>query len=662
MAKWKTIINATVSSEEGKIYFADSEKELKDIKDKMSAWDNIPLEWSKKISELKNANNTLSTEIVNLVKNIEENFDEYWKSKIKSFLFYHMVNKEREVINKWLECKDSNQVSPLTYTHCTRLRQNLFLQYSVDFNHDWKSDHEDKKTNDAIKKIIDTAWRTSDIKTKIENYWKEQIVMWEIYSRVWAKKIWEEFYGNVDIIPMMCITYKKWKTPDTSPYVIWSTYEDIDYIISRRGSDIMAQNSLNDLEKTEEFVRYLSLWTDNRWPDRSKYDETPFSDYIKLNQKRDEISIDDTTFYNPETASPYSIYVQELYMKETIVLLINGIVVFKIKNKLSEKSDRQIRHPFCRWMFNGNKYDKFCKSLPEILKVPQSISDIVHNAVVDSIPRSLNPMRKTTSSTMIDWYEDWYLKYEPGKLVTVDWELDILDIEMKNENRLFNLMNMNNEYAWNISWVTKYSWGAWQWWIERSATWADRVAQTTEGVWKPIVSNINQKLIKSSKIFLIEYMNLFWNKIKMGEEEITLKYTNFSDWNFEFVSDWILSIERDKELRRMLEIVVATKDLILSNDRKWKPMVDTRLMLQELFHLAWAKWVVLTEKEAEELSKKLFNNTWFDNWSNEFVDRNNWNQFDNRWENSTNDIVTWAWIEGWEAFEDNAEEIDLSLL
>jgi hypothetical protein len=643
----KTTISLSLSWSENKLQYIDSlawaEKSFN--VDDFKKSQKISGKFIDKIKKLYQEKREIYNEINNIVTRWESDFWAYREDKIDHWLNYEMANPKRELINKEMDSKDVNEVSPLTYTHCSRLWQNIFLQYELWFSMDVSKDEEWKKQEEAVKKVIDVCRRTSWLKTKIKNFGKDQIVMWEVYARFSMEVKWEEFKSMMDIIPMMCITYKKWYTPEETPYLVYSWYEDIDKIISRWGPDIKAHNDLKD-EDVKEFVKSCANFWSQRWVDRKKYKDNVYLDRHPLiqNQKSDSkfTMFDTRLIYTPDPKSPYSIYLQELYMKDTIIVAINWIVLFSIKNYYVEYFNGNVWHPYYRWVFNGNEFDTTCSSLPQVLRVPQKVSDIAHNAIVDVINRSLDPMRKTDSETEIDWYEDWVLRYEAGKIIRVDWKFEQLDIELGNDAKLFQLVDINNQHAWVISGITKYSWWVWNTGIERSARAADLVSNTTEWVARPVVESTEWMITKSSKINIINYLKKVWSKIKIWDEDIEIKKNTLSEnWTYNFISDWITEIEKDKSLQRLLDVVWIVKDLIIWRDYKNLPMMKVRSLLQEIFNLAGIKWIMISEEEAQEIVGAIQNN----GLDNDFENNNN------------NDIVNWA-----ETFEDAPEEnmVDLS--
>ncbi len=221
-------------------------------------------------------------------------------------------------------------------------------------------------------------------------------------------------------------------------------------------------------------------------------------------------------------------------------------------------------------------------------------------------------MYMSTWAQRIEWFETWYLDWEPYKIIKNLWEGKVERLDLWDDvSNGFSMLQSLYEMASQISGVTRYTW-AWAWQgVERSPRAADYQVQITLEVLKPIVSSISRALDATSKIrcklaqtklppkcivsIMGEKGKEVFKKITLEdlENDFTIKYNNSS----------IADYTKSKKLNDIQNFMNYWQ-MLWNDPARNAYILDQESLVKKVAELLEIDWALLTAEEYKKVREE----------------------------------------------------------
>lgn len=590
----------------------------------------------KLITEMNEKQNSdVSKYLHNLVPSVFNYFDKYfWKWKIEWYKKYIWYAWDRAFAleSKWQSWR-SNIVTPLTRTFADALYNRIFdSEFVVEVyatTPSWAKDYTvkinweevERSPKKSVEALNEWCYITSNIDANIKRAAKDAVNMWDWFWRV-DMNVADEYQNWVDdsknndwkastkwyeltkcnaiaeYIPWEEIIYDAHKDFEESEFVWWRRIESDAKFKSRR-SWLVTMN-----EKTSDYLN-------KEWNKRLFFDK----DYSKFRHLKEfENLLRNNSFWFVETdiywldnenlKSKWETY--EHWTKDTLTICRNGYVVFDWPNPYWDTI------PFVHlglWIStNQGVNDGICQLLYSI----QILYDLVYNWYADYLKRHFNPMYMSTGAQRIEWFETWYLDWEPYKIIKNLWEGKVERLDLWDDvSNGFSMLQSLYEMASQISWVTRYTW-AWAWQgIERSPRAADYQVQITLEVLKPIVSSISRALDATSKIWckLAQtklppkcIVSIMGEKGKEVFKKITLEDLE-NDFTIKYNNSSIADYTKSKKLNDIQNFMNYWQ-MLWNDPARNAYILDQEALVKKVAELLEIDWALLTAEEYKKVREE----------------------------------------------------------
>lgn len=589
---------------------------------------NIKKENTKEL-ELKHKATLLEIQSVagSIFKYMEKNS---WRWKINWYKNYMMYNFERaiELKKNWME-RRTNFKTPLSRIFTDTLYNKLFdNEFAIDIyatTPKWDKKTETKwSPKDSFMALNEWAYITSEIEVWLKKSIKDWVSSWDWYWRVdmstpkemeiyveksleaarsWDPKWYQKWIpvekcsAVYEYIPWEEIIYDIKKDFYDSSFVWRRRIEEHSKFIDRRWSFI----SIN--QKTQDELKSLDWW---KWTFIFNKD---YSWHRRMWQNiehilSDIIPIVESDLYEWVSWEKWESY--EHWTNETLTIIRNGVIVYDWENPLGIGM-----HPFIHFWLGISPNWWVNLWITQLLMGIQELYDLVYNWYADYLKRHFNPMFMTTWWQWIEWFDTWYMDWEPYKIIKNlgDGKLENIKLWDDVEN-WFMLLDRLRELGWQITWVNRYTWANVWSGIERSARASDYQVQITLETLKPIVFWISRALTRASKIrwllaqtklppkIIVSIMGKSWEQ---EFKKITIEDLK-NDYVIKYKSESIGDYMQQRELDKLTSFLNYQK--IVGTDPITNTFVyNQRKVAEKVAELHWFNWIVLSDEQIIDIMK-----------------------------------------------------------
>lgn len=590
----------------------------------------------KLITEMNESQNSdVSKYLHNLVPSVFNYFDKYfWKSKIEWYKKYIWYAWDRAFAleSKWQAWR-SNIVTPLTRTFADALYNRIFdSEFVVEVyatTPSWAKDYTvkinwedvERSPKKSVEALNEWCYITSNIDANIKKAAKDAVNMWDWFWRVdmnvadeyqswvndsknndWkASTKWYELTkcnAIAEYIPWEEIIYDAHKDFEESEFVWWRRIESDAKFKSRR-SWLVTMN-----EKTSDYLN--KEWNKRLFfnKDYSKFRHLKEFENLLRNNSFWFVETDIYWLDNENLKSKWETY--EHWTKDTLTICRNGYVIYDWPNPYWDTI------PFVHlglWISaNQGVNDGICQLLYSI----QILYDLVYNWYADYLKRHFNPMYMSTGAQRIEWFETWYLDWEPYKIIKNLWEGKVERLDLWDDvSNGFSMLQSLYEMASQISGVTRYTW-AWAWQgVERSPRAADYQVQITLEVLKPIVSSISRALDTTSKIWckLAQtklppkcIVSIMGEKGKEVFKKITLEDLE-NDFTIKYNNSSIADYTKSKKLNDIQNFMNYWQ-MLWNDPARNAYILDQEALVKKVAELLEIDWALLTAEEYKKVREE----------------------------------------------------------
>ena len=579
-----------------------------------------------------------------LLPSVFQYFNEnLWWNKIQWYKNYILYNADRKnaLLEEWMEWR-TNFKSPLTRTLTDTVFNRMFnnkfvIEVYTEKADNLKKDKDWVSWKDSVQAFNEWAYATADVMDNVRKALKDWIqtwdwfLRWDIYydpdywksaaekvkeiikNRNWKKDSKE--YAEItsgkakavcEYIPFEEIVYEAKKDFYDSNFVAWRKVQSWDKFYNRW------QHLLKD-ELSEQMVKDLK--SNNNINCYFNYNYSSFRRLKSIEEKLIKYSVWSTPYFLEENDlykmnfwywdPNFEWESVEFWTNDTLTLCRNGTVIYDWPNPLGIWN-----HPFVHFSMWLNPNGWINIWITQLLSWIQELYDLVYNWYSDFLKRHFNPMFMVTWSQWIEWFDEWFLKWEWYKIVKNQWEWKIERVNVWDDVvNWFQMLSSLSELASQMCNINRYTWsmspGGW---IERSPSAADYQVQITEDFSKPIQDQVSRSVNKIS---------LIWTKLAKQKLPETFQVAIlWKDWNEEFKKISTLDIDnwyvikfrsdalneyyknRDKE--KIVNLLQYYWSLLLDPATK-EPIFNLRKVadrVAEIFEL-WD--AVYTEDEAKKI-------------------------------------------------------------
>lgn len=221
-------------------------------------------------------------------------------------------------------------------------------------------------------------------------------------------------------------------------------------------------------------------------------------------------------------------------------------------------------------------------------------------------------MYMSTGAQRIEWFETWYLDWEPYKIIKNLWEGKVERLDLWDDvSNGFSMLQSLYEMASQISGVTRYTW-AWAWQgVERSPRAADYQVQITLEVLKPIVSSISRALDATSKIWckLAQtklppkcIVSIMGEKGKEVFKKITLEDLE-NDFTIKYNNSSIADYTKSKKLNDIQNFMNYWQ-MLWQDPARNAYILDQESLVKKVAELLEIDWALLTSEEYKKVREE----------------------------------------------------------
>ena len=570
-----------------------------------------------------------------LVPSVFDYFDKnFWRWKIdwyKKYIWYAW-DRAFALESKWQAWR-SNIVTPLTRTFADALYNRIFdSEFSIDVyatTPSWAKDYTVKinweevewSPKKSVEALNEWCYITSNIDANIKKAAKDAVNMWDWFWRV-DMNVADEYQNWVDDSKnndwkASTKWYELTKCNAIAEYIPWEEiiydahkdFEESEFVGRRR---IESENRFK--ARWDRLIDYSDKTADyinKEWNKRLFFDK----DYSKFrNLKQYEALLKNNSFWFVETdiywldsnnlKDKWETY--EHWTKDTLTVCRNGYVLYDWPNPYWDTI------PFVHlWLWiSANQWvnDGICQLLLSI----QILYDLVYNGYADYLKRHFNPMYMSTWAQRIEWFETWYLDWEPYKIIKNLWEGKVERLDLWDDvSNGFSMLQSLYEMASQISGVTRYTW-AWAWQgVERSPWAADYQFQITLDVLKPFVSSISRALDMTSKIWckLAQtklppkcIVSIMGEKGKEVFKKITLEDLE-NDFTIRYSNSSIADYTKSKKLNDIQNFMNYWQ-MLWNDPARWAYIIDQEALVKKVAELLDIDWALLTPEELQRVREE----------------------------------------------------------
>jgi len=570
-----------------------------------------------------------------LVPTVFDYFDKnFWWWKIdwyKKYIWY-AGDRAFALETKWQSWR-SNIITPLTRTFADALYNRIFdSEFSIDVyatTPSWAKEYTvkinwedvERSPKKSVEALNEWCYITSNIDSNIKKAAKDAVNTWDWFWRVdmnvadeyenwitdsknndWkASTKWYELKkcnAVAEYIPWEEIIYDAHRDFEESEFVGWRRIESENKFKARWWWLIDLPDSTSD-------------YINKEWNKRLFFDK----DYSKFrNLKQYEHLLKNNSFWFVETdiywldnqnlKDKWETY--EHWTKDTLTVCRNGYVLYDWDNPYGWVI------PFVHlWLWiSANQWvnDGICQLLYSI----QILYDLVYNWYADYLKRHFNPMYMSTWAQRIEWFETWYLDWEPYKIIKNLWEGKVERVDLWDDvSNGFSMLQSLYEMASQISGITRYTW-AWAWQgVERSPRAADYQVQITLEVLKPIVSSISKSLDATSKIWCKlaqtklppkSIVSIMWEKWKEVFKKISIEDLE-NDFTIRYSNSSIADYTKNKKLWDIQNFMQYWQQLWQDPARN-AYIIDQEAIIKKVAELLDIDWAVLSPDEYKRIREE----------------------------------------------------------